>query len=201
MDIISPVPFRHNVKYKTQLILHVDVVLCNCSNSRIWLFIYVYYINFLFSPVAVSFYFSSMAKLRYVNCCTDKRIRPEIPLQVGLLRCSIVGVLYSGPVDEHYAEVTSDRSSQHGIRHCDRQNDHRRRSGYVDHRYVSVYVLHCFPQNVRLFIFLNNNVENDFFWISQGKVATSDSWVGQISVRFSCEIYSWFNVPKTIKID
>ena len=34
----------------------------------------LYYINFLFSPVTVSFYFSSMAKLRFVSCCTNKRI-------------------------------------------------------------------------------------------------------------------------------
>jgi len=27
------------------------------------------YMNFLFSPVIVLFYFSSMEKLRFVNCC------------------------------------------------------------------------------------------------------------------------------------
>ena len=37
-------------------------------------YLYTYYINFLFSPVTVSFYISSMAKLRFVNCCTNKRI-------------------------------------------------------------------------------------------------------------------------------
>jgi len=34
----------------------------------------LHYINFLFSPVIVSFYFSSTAKLRFVNCCTKERI-------------------------------------------------------------------------------------------------------------------------------
>ena len=36
------------------------------------------------------------------------------------------------------------------------------------------------------------------FWISQGKVATSDRWCGQI-LRFSCQIFSGFNVPKSLK--
>ena len=36
--------------------------------------IHIYYIDTLFSPVTVSFYFSSIAKLRFVNCCTNKRI-------------------------------------------------------------------------------------------------------------------------------
>jgi len=40
-----------------------------------YLSIYMYYMNSLFSSVTVSFYFSSMAKLRFVNCCTSKRIR------------------------------------------------------------------------------------------------------------------------------
>ena len=37
-------------------------------------FDYLYYINFLFNPVTVSFYFCSMAKLHFVNYYTDKRI-------------------------------------------------------------------------------------------------------------------------------
>ena len=35
---------------------------------------YIYYINFLFSPVAVSFYFNSSVELCFVNCCTSKRM-------------------------------------------------------------------------------------------------------------------------------
>jgi len=43
-------------------------------------YLYIYYINYLFSPVTVSFYFSSMAKLRFVNFCTNKRmLTPERP--------------------------------------------------------------------------------------------------------------------------
>jgi len=40
------------------------------------------------------------------------------------------------------------------------------------------------------------------FWISQGKVATSVRLSGEVdkSVRFVCQIFSWFNVPKIIKI-
>ena len=46
-------------------------LLCKvCSNSRIWFC----YINFLFSRVTVSFYFCSIVKLHFVNCCTNKRI-------------------------------------------------------------------------------------------------------------------------------
>jgi len=41
---------------------------CNCSNCRLWLYI------FLFSPVTVSFYSSSIIELRFVNCCTNKWI-------------------------------------------------------------------------------------------------------------------------------
>ena len=45
---------------------------------------------------------------------------------------------------------------------------------------------------------MNNTAENDF-WISQGKVATSDRWGGQ-----KCKIFMWnfsgFNVPKIVKI-
>jgi len=36
---------------------------------------------------------------------------------------------------------------------------------------------------------MNNTVENDFFWISPGRVATSDSEVNK-SVKFSCHIFS-----------
>ena len=46
---------------------------------------------------------------------------------------------------------------------------------------------------------MNNPVENDFFWISQGTVAASDGEVDK-SVRFSCQIFSGFNLPKIIKI-
>jgi len=35
---------------------------------------------------------------------------------------------------------------------------------------AQMHILHCVPENVHL----NNTVENDFFGISQGKVATSD---------------------------
>jgi len=35
--------------------------------------LYIYYINVLFSPLTVSFYFSSVAKLRFVNCRTNKQ--------------------------------------------------------------------------------------------------------------------------------
>jgi len=40
------------------------------------------------------------------------------------------------------------------------------------------------------------------FWISQGKVATFVRLSGEVdkSVRFVCQIFSWFNVPKIIKI-
>jgi len=40
--------------------------------SHLMHYLYVYYINFLFSPVTVSFYFSSIAKLRFVNCCGNR---------------------------------------------------------------------------------------------------------------------------------
>jgi len=46
---------------------------------------------------------------------------------------------------------------------------------------------------------MNNTVEKMTFWISQGKVATFDSQGGQ-SVRFSCQIFSGFHMPKIIKI-
>jgi len=46
---------------------------------------------------------------------------------------------------------------------------------------------------------MNNTIENDFFWISQGTVATSDRRGGQ-SVGFSCQIFSGFNMQKIIKI-
>ena len=46
---------------------------------------------------------------------------------------------------------------------------------------------------------MNNPVENDFFWISQGTVATSDGEVDK-SERFSCQIFSGFNLPKIIRI-
>jgi len=46
---------------------------------------------------------------------------------------------------------------------------------------------------------MNNTVENDFFWISQGTVVTSDRRGGQ-SVRFSCETFLGFHMPKIIKI-
>jgi len=42
-------------------------------------------------------------------------------------------------------------------------------------------------------------VENDF-WISQGKVATSDRWGGQICKIFMWNFFSGFNIPKIIKI-
>jgi len=44
---------------------------------------------------------------------------------------------------------------------------------------------------------MNNTVENDFFWISQGKVAISDRRCGQIC-KISCQIFSEFNMPKFI---
>ena len=40
----------------------------------------------------------------------------------------------------------------------------------------------------------------NFFWISQGKVATSDTWPGQIFMTL-CQIFSGFNLPKIIKIE
>ena len=46
---------------------------------------------------------------------------------------------------------------------------------------------------------MDNTVENDFFSISKGTVATSDGRGGQ-SVRFSCQIFSAFHMPKIIKI-
>ena len=46
---------------------------------------------------------------------------------------------------------------------------------------------------------MNNTVENDFFWISQGKVAISERRGGQVC-GISCQIFSGFNVPKIIKI-
>jgi len=49
----------------------VDRCYCICQSIN---HIYIYYINFLFSPVTVSFYFIFMARLRFVNCCTNKRI-------------------------------------------------------------------------------------------------------------------------------
>jgi len=53
-----------------QLILHVDVV----SKPTVpTLIIYTCYIN-CFSLVTVSFYFSSIVKLRFVNICTNKRL-------------------------------------------------------------------------------------------------------------------------------
>ena len=50
---------------------------CRCGSvtvSTLEFDIYICYINFLFSHVTVSFYFSSMAKSRFVNSCTNKRI-------------------------------------------------------------------------------------------------------------------------------
>jgi len=46
---------------------------------------------------------------------------------------------------------------------------------------------------------MNNTVENDFFSISQGTVATSDRRGGQ-SVRFPCQIFSGIHMPKITKI-
>jgi len=46
---------------------------------------------------------------------------------------------------------------------------------------------------------MNNTVVNDFFWISQGTVVTSDRRGGQ-SVRFWCQIFSRFYMPKIIEI-
>jgi len=45
---------------------------------------------------------------------------------------------------------------------------------------------------------MNNTVENDFFWFTLGTVATSDRGGGQ-SVRFSCQIFSGFYMPKIVK--
>ena len=36
------------------------------------------------------------------------------------------------------------------------------------------------------------------FWISQGKVATSDKCGGQIG-KISCQIFLGFNIPKVLK--
>ena len=46
---------------------------------------------------------------------------------------------------------------------------------------------------------MNSTVGNDFFWISQGTVTTSDRRGGQ-SVSLSSQISSGFQVPKSIKI-
>ena len=48
-----------------QIISHVDVTVPTLEFD----YLCTLYMNFLFSPVIVSFYFSSMAKLRFVNCC------------------------------------------------------------------------------------------------------------------------------------
>ena len=53
-----------------------------------YLYIGLHYINFLFSPVTVTFYFSCMAKLRFVNCCTNKRIRMTTITTQAALRCA-----------------------------------------------------------------------------------------------------------------
>jgi len=37
------------------------------------------------------------------------------------------------------------------------------------------------------------------FWISQGKIATTDRWSGQI-YKLRCQILSGFHEPKIIKI-
>jgi len=59
-----------------QLILHVDVgLVSNSPNFRICLFISLSITLTIFSPVAVSFYCSSTVKLRFVNFCTNKRMR------------------------------------------------------------------------------------------------------------------------------
>jgi len=44
---------------------------------------------------------------------------------------------------------------------------------------------------------MNNTVENNF-WISQGKDSTSEGEVGK-TVRFSCQFFSGFNMPKSLK--
>ena len=46
---------------------------------------------------------------------------------------------------------------------------------------------------------MNNTVENDFFSISQGTVATSDRRGGQSAI-FSCQIFSGIHMPKITKI-
>jgi len=46
---------------------------------------------------------------------------------------------------------------------------------------------------------MNNTVENDFFWITQGKVLHLTGEVDKL-VRVSCKIFSGFNLPKIIKI-
>ena len=51
-------------------------------------YLYIHYINFLFSPVTVTFYFSCMAKLRFVNCCTNKRVRMTTTTTQAALRCA-----------------------------------------------------------------------------------------------------------------
>ena len=48
------------------LIIYIYITLTSYSSSFSWCP--------FFSPVTVSFYFSSMAKLRFVNCCSNKRI-------------------------------------------------------------------------------------------------------------------------------
>jgi len=47
---------------------------------------------------------------------------------------------------------------------------------------------------------MNNTVENDFFWIFQGKVAIQ--YTGKVGkcTSYRCQIFSGFNTPKTIKI-
>jgi len=66
------------------VILHVNVVYSDCSNSRIGLFFIIYYTNFLFTPVTVPVYFSSIAKVScsstvvLINECAD----PVYPLHI-----------------------------------------------------------------------------------------------------------------------
>jgi len=41
-------------------------------------------------------------------------------------------------------------------------------------------------------------LKNDFFWISQGKVATLYRWVGKC-ISYWCQIFSGFDTPKSLK--
>ena len=42
---------------------------------------------------------------------------------------------------------------------------------------------------------MKNTVKNDFFWISQGEVATAERWGRQICKIF-VNFFSGFNMPK-----
>ena len=54
------------------------------------------------------------------------------------------------------------------------------------------------PQASNMSVSIHVPLKNDFFWMSQGKAATSDRWGGQICKVFS-QICSRFNMPKLLK--